>query len=95
MLNTLHYIIIAFLRVKCLLTATSRLRTCSPDTDLTFIFLSCLHRSMVDSIRSAAAQCPGFKQSIPLNRDDESRIEAIEKELIKQGSHVSVHELAL
>ena len=50
---------------------------------------------MVDSIRSAAAQCPGFKQSIPLNRDDESRIEAIEKELIKQGSHVSGHELEL
>lgn len=49
----------------------------------------------MDSIRSAAAQYPGFKQSIPLNRDDESRIEAIEKELIKQGSHVSVHELAL
>ena len=49
----------------------------------------------MDSIRSAAAQCPGFKRSIPLNRDDESRIEAIEKELIKQGSHVSGHELEI
>ena len=49
----------------------------------------------MDSIRSAAAQCPGFRRSIPLNRDDESKIEAIEKELIKQGSHVSGHELKL
>ena len=45
---------------------------------------------MVESIRSAAATCPGFMRSIPLNRDDESRIAAIEKELIKQGSQVCV-----
>ncbi len=46
-------------------------------------------RSVVDAIRVAAATCPSFRQSIPLNRDDESRVEAIEKELIKLGSHVS------
>lgn len=49
----------------------------------------------MDSIRSAAALCPGFLRSIPLNRDDESRIEAIEKELIKQGSQVSGYYYAI
>lgn len=46
-------------------------------------------RSIVDSIRTTAASCPDFMSSIPLNKDDESRIEAIEKELIKLGSQVS------
>lgn len=50
-------------------------------------------RSIVDSIRVAAATCPDFQRSIPLNRDDESRVEAIEKELIKLGSHVSATSL--
>lgn len=45
-------------------------------------------RSIVDSIRKAAASCPGFNRSIPLNKDDEPRIDAIEKELIKLGSEV-------
>ncbi len=45
-------------------------------------------RSIVDSIRFAAATCPGFQCSIPLNKDDETRVEAIEKELIKLGSEV-------
>ena len=43
----------------------------------------------MDIVRSAAASCPGFQQSIPLNRDDEARIDAIERELIKLGSQVS------
>ncbi len=46
-------------------------------------------RSIVDAIRVAAATCPNFQLSIPLNRDDEARVEAIERELIKLGSHVS------
>ena len=46
-------------------------------------------RSLFHSIRDAAAKCPGFMRHIPLNRDDESRTEAIEKELItKLGSNV-------
>lgn len=45
-------------------------------------------RGIVDSIRSAAASCPGFMRSIPLNKDDEIRVYAIEKELIKLGSEV-------
>lgn len=46
-------------------------------------------KSLVDTIRSTAASCPGFMRSIPLNKDDESRIDAIEKELIKLGSQVT------
>ena len=47
-------------------------------------------RSLFNSIREAASKCPGFMRPIPLNRDDESRIEAIDKELIiKLGSNVS------
>lgn len=45
-------------------------------------------RGLVDSIRTLAASCPGFKKSVPLNKDDESRVNAIEKELIKLGSEV-------
>ncbi len=45
-------------------------------------------RGLVESVCCAAGACPGFQRSIPLNRDDEMRIEAIEKELIKLGSHV-------
>lgn len=45
-------------------------------------------RGIVDSIRASAAACPGFMRSIPLNKDDEARVEAIEKELIKLGSEV-------
>ena len=41
-------------------------------------------------MRVSAATCPNFQQSIPLNRDDDARIEAIERELIKLGSQVSV-----
>ena len=41
-------------------------------------------------IRNTASHAPGFGRSIPLNRDDESRIEAIERELIKLGSNVSI-----
>lgn len=37
-------------------------------------------RSIADTIRKIV--------SVPLNRDDESRIEAIERELIKLGSEV-------
>ena len=46
-------------------------------------------RGITDSIRSAAAACPDFMRSIPLNKDDEARVNAIEKELIKLGSEVS------
>ena len=45
-------------------------------------------RGLVESVCQCAAQCPGFLRSIPLNRDDEMRLEAIEKELIKLGSQV-------
>ena len=45
-------------------------------------------RSITDSIRNSAAACPDFMRSIPLNKDDEVRVEAIEKELIKLGSEV-------
>ena len=48
-------------------------------------------RSIVESVSTCAAHCAEFLRAIPLNRDDESRIEAIEKELIKLGSHVSEH----
>ena len=48
-------------------------------------------RSLFTSIREAASKCPGFMRPIPLNRDDESRIDAIDKELItKLGSNVSL-----
>ena len=40
------------------------------------------------SIQEAATKCPGFYRVLPKNRDDESRIEAIERELIKLGSEV-------
>ncbi len=46
-------------------------------------------RGIVESVCSAAGLCPGFLRSIPLNRDDDVRSEAIERELIKLGSHVS------
>ena len=47
-------------------------------------------RSLFGTIREAASKCPGFMRPIPLNRDDESRIDAIDKELItKLGSNVS------
>ena len=49
-----------------------------------------MSRSIVDSIRTKAAVCPDFMSSIPLNKDDETRINAIEKELIKLGSEVSM-----
>lgn len=42
----------------------------------------------MDSIQTAATMCPGFRRVIPKNRDDENRVEAIEKELIKLGSEV-------
>ncbi len=45
-------------------------------------------RSIVDAIRTTAAASPGFMRSVPLNKDDESRVDAIEKELIKLGSEV-------
>ena len=47
-----------------------------------------LHRSLVDTMRLAASRCPGFCRSLPLNRDDDARVEAIERELIKLGSQV-------
>lgn len=47
-------------------------------------------RSLTDSIRATAASCPGFLRSIPLNKDDDARVEAIEKELIKLGSSTSM-----
>ncbi len=46
-------------------------------------------RGIVETVCLAAGVCPGFLRSIPLNRDDDVRTEAIEKELIKLGSHVS------
>ena len=46
-------------------------------------------RGIVETVCAAAGRCPGFLRSIPLNRDDDVRNEAIEKELIKLGSHVS------
>ena len=52
-------------------------------------------RSLANLIRNTAARSPSFGHSIPLNRDDESRIEAIERELIKLGSHVSVSVIAV
>ena len=46
-------------------------------------------RSLFHSVSEAASKCPGFMRSIPLNRDDESRINAIDKELVtKLGSNV-------
>lgn len=36
-----------------------------------------------------AATTKQFPKSIPLNKDDETRIEAIERELIKLGSEVT------
>ena len=45
-------------------------------------------RSLMDSIQTAATECPGFQRVIPKNRDDETRISAIERELIKLGSEV-------
>ncbi|XP_064384212.1 pleckstrin homology domain-containing family M member 2-like isoform X2 [Halichondria panicea] len=47
-------------------------------------------RGIVETVCSAAGVCPGFLRSIPLNRDDDVRTEAIEKELIKLGSHTSM-----
>ena len=37
-----------------------------------------------------AASSKEFGKSVPLNRDDETRIEAIERELIKLGSEVTM-----
>ena len=47
-----------------------------------------VYRSLVDTMRLAASRCPGFCRSLPLNRDDDARVEAIERELIKLGSQV-------
>lgn len=44
----------------------------------------------MDSIQTAATLCPGFRRVIPKNRDDENRVHAIERELIKLGSEVCV-----
>ena len=44
----------------------------------------------MNSIQAAATQCPGFRRVVPRNRDDESHVEAIERELIKLGSEVCV-----
>ena len=49
-----------------------------------------MSRGLVDSVRTLAAACPDNKRSIPLNKDDENRVNAIEKELIKLGSQVCV-----
>ena len=49
-----------------------------------FILTPSHSRNIADSIRKAASECPDFRQSIPLNRDDETRIEAIERELGSQ-----------
>ena len=50
----------------------------------TFVLL----RSIADSINSTASRSKVFGKAIPRNRDDEARIAAIEKELIKLGSEV-------
>ena len=42
------------------------------------------------TLQVAAGRSASFGLAIPLNKDDDARIEAIEKELIKLGSHVSV-----
>ena len=42
----------------------------------------------MESMETAASQCPGFMKVIPRNRDDESHWDAIERELIKLGSEV-------
>ena len=44
----------------------------------------------MESIQSAATECPGFQRVVPINRDDEKRVEAIERELIKLGSETSM-----
>lgn len=47
-------------------------------------------KSLTISINTAASKCEGFLRTLPVNKDDESRIHAIEKELItKLGSNVS------
>ena len=43
-------------------------------------------RSIADTIRTTATKTR--QRAVPLNRDDESRIDAIERELIKLGSEV-------
>ena len=45
-------------------------------------------RSLMESMETAASQCPGFMRVIPRNRDDETHWDAIERELIKLGSEV-------
>ena len=47
-----------------------------------------LCRSVMSTIQSSAAKCPSFRSVIPKNRDDESRIQAIRKELTELGSEV-------
>lgn len=47
-------------------------------------------RSIADSINSTASRSKVFGKAIPRNRDDEARIAAIEKELIKLGSETSM-----
>ena len=42
----------------------------------------------MDSLQAAATSCRGFRRVLPKNRDDENRVEAIERELIKLGSEV-------
>lgn len=61
---------------------------CSIQRCVLLIGREAVSRGIVESVCRAAGACPGFLRSIPLNRDDEVRIEAIEKELIKLGSHV-------
>ena len=47
-------------------------------------------RSITESIQLAVKECPDYKGSVALNKEDEMRVEAIEKELIKLGSHTSM-----
>ena len=45
-------------------------------------------RSITESIQLAVKECPGYHGSVALNKEDETRVNAIERELIKLGSKV-------
>ena len=47
-----------------------------------------MSRSITDSIKKAAAKASDYKQSIVLSKDNDEKVEAIERELIKLGSEV-------
>eukprot|EP00731_Ephydatia_muelleri_P015406 Em0008g1126a len=70
------------------LVYTSKLRTQEKYVLLTGS--EAVSRSITESIQLAVKECPDYTGSVALNKEDEMRVEAIEKELIKLGSRTSM-----